>query len=289
MSFSRRREGFVLFIVLVIVATVAVFLFSLFFVSNLNLKKTEDFKDYTIAYHAAVSATKIALKFLEQDRNGFDGEGDDWASPFSYNYRGIFVSLKISDECGKLNVNRLTDPLIYRMGERLMENLEMEDIIPAVKDWIDSDDYPEDGGAESFYYEAFGYKPSNTAMRSIYELLYVKGVDEKTFKKLKNFLTVYGDGKINVNSAPKEVLLSLGDDMNEEAVNSIIQNRPIKDIAVLKTLPGFDEGLYFKIKPRITNRCEFFRIEASASYGDVTVTIEAYSDRSRILEWKVEQ
>ncbi len=289
MSSSNRERGFVLFIVLVITATVSIFLFSLFFISNMNLKKTENFRNYTVAYHAAISAVKIALGFLKQDSNGFDGEGDDWSIPFNYSYRGIFVSIQIKDECGKLNVNHITNPLIFKIGKRLTENLEMEDLIPAIKDWIDRDDHPEEGGAESYYYEAFGYRPSNAPLRSVYELLYIKGINKKNFKKLRSYFTIYGNGRININSAPKELLLALDEEMNEEAVDSIIQNRPIRSISVLKTLPGFDEELYFKIKPRITNRCDYFRIDASASYGDVTVTVEAYSDRNKILEWKVVQ
>jgi general secretion pathway protein K len=289
LSSSGSRKGFVLFLVLVMVSVTASFLFSLYYLSTLNFKRTEDFRDYTVAYHAAVSAVKLALYFLRNDRNGFDGVGDDWASPFSYNYRGISVSIRIEDECGKLNVNNLVNNRWHGIAKRLLENLELNpDLADAIRDWVDSDDEVFENGAESFYYEGLGYRPSNSPMKSIYELLYVKGVDERLFKRLKNYLTVYGR-KINVNSAPKEVLLALSPRMGEDAVLSIIENRPIKDLTKLKELPGFDEELYFEIKPLITVRCNYFHIEATASYGDTTATVEAFTDRYRVLEWKVVQ
>ncbi|ADY73964.1 hypothetical protein Dester_1332 [Desulfurobacterium thermolithotrophum DSM 11699] len=282
------RKGFVLFLVLIMIAVISSFLFSIYFLSTRSISRSESFRDYMVAYHAAVSAVKIGLETLKKDNNGYDGEGDDWSNPLVYNYRGIFLSVKISDECGKLNVNKLIVPIYYKMAKRLFKNLELNtDIVAAIKDWIDSDDIVTESGAESYYYEGKGYKPSNKVMKSLYELLYVRGINNSNFKKLSRYLTVYGDGKINVNSAPKELLLSLSEDMDEPAVDSIIENRPIKKLEDLKKLPEFTDELYFSIKPMITNRCDYFKIEVTASYGDSTVNIEAFTDRRNILEWKV--
>ena len=271
------------------VSVTASFLFSLYYLTTRNFKRTEDFRDYTVAYHAAVSAVKIALYFLRNDNNGFDGVGDEWASPFYYNYRGISVSVRVEDECGKVNVNKLVNNRWHAIAERLFENLGLNpDLADSIRDWVDRDDEVFENGAESFYYGGLSYRPSNAPMKSVYELLYVKGIGEKVFKKLKKYLTVYGD-KVNVNSAPKEVLLALSPNMNEDAVDSIIESRPIKNLGKLKELPGFDEELYFEIRPLITEKCNYFRIEATASYGDTTATVEAFTDRHRVLEWKVVQ
>ncbi len=288
MSSSKSREGFVLFLILVMVAVVTSFLFSVYFLSTKSVSKSESFRDYLVAYHAAVSAIKIGLNYLKDDNNGYDGKGDDWYEPIVYNYRGIFLSVRITDECGKFNVNKLYNTLYYKMAVRLFENLELNtDIAATLKDWIDSDDRVTDNGAESYYYEGLGYKPSNRALKSLFEILYVKGIDENTFKRLLNYLTVYGSGKVNVNSASKELLLALSEQMDETAVDSIIENRPIKKIEDIKNLPGFTEELYFLIKPLITNRCDYFKMEVTASYGDSTVSLVAFTDRNRVLEWKV--
>ena len=287
MSSSQRRKGIVLFLVLSITAAVAAFLFSVFYLSNITYQKTEGLKDYATAYHAAVSAVKITLSYLRRDNNGFDGDGDSWAQPVVYNYRGIFISVRVSDECGKFNLNKLTNPVYYRIGKRLFEKIGEPEVVDAVKDWIDPDDVPSPFGAETDYYESLGYRPSNRSMRSLGELLYIKGISRKSYKKLEPFVTVYGSGKINVNSASKEVLLALSEKMSEEVADSIIEARPIKRLEVLKELPGIDEELYYEILPFITNRCNFFKITVTASYGSSTVSLLVYTTRNRVLEWKV--
>jgi general secretion pathway protein K len=284
----RSRRGIVLLIVLSMVAAVSAFLVSIFYLSSSNFKKTESLRDYTISYHAAVSAVKIALKFLREDNNGYDGVGDDWAKPISYNYSGIFVSINISDECGKLNVNRITNKRYYNVAKRLFQNLGVNgELLDCLKDWIDKDSTPSLYGAESYYYESLGYKPSNAPLKSLGEIYYVKGFSESVVKKLKKYLTVYGSGKINVNSAPKELLMSLSDRMTEEIADSIIEARPIKKLEDLKEIAGMDKELYYEILPLITNRCDFFEIDVTSSYGDSTSVVRAFTSRGKILEWKV--
>ncbi len=288
MSSSRRPKGFVLFIVLVITSALVSFLFSIYYLSQLSYNKTEGLKDYAVAYHGAVSAVKIALKFLREDKNGYDGEGDDWARPIVYNYRGISVSVSIEDECGKVNLNGLYDPRLFKVLKRLFKEIGVDPAIAdSIKDWVDRDNTPEPAGAEEDYYLGLGYRPTNGAMRSLGELLYVKGVNRKLYEKLKKYLTIYGSGKINVNSAPKEVLMALSERMSSEAADSIIEARPIQELEKLTQLPGISKELYFEIRPLITNRCNYFKIDVTASYGRATAQIRVFASRRRPLEWKV--
>jgi len=162
-------------------------------------------------------------------------------------------------------------------------------MIKTDKDWIDKDNIPTEDGVESFYYETLGYRPANAPMKSLSELYYIKGVNEKVFKMLEDYLTVYGNGKINVNSAPLELLLALSDEMDEETAKAVIEARPIRKLEDLMNLPGFTKELYFLIKPLITNKCNYFRIEVSASYQDSIVSLLAFSSRNKILEWIVLQ
>ena len=287
LSSLKRSEGFVLFIVLVIVALISSLLFSVYYLSQSSYKRAEEFKDYNVAYHAGVSAVKIALELLKEDSNSFDGEGDNWAKPFVYNYRGIFVSLRITDECGKLNVNKVTDERWLNLLRRLLEGLGVEpSLADAIKDWVDSDDEPEPSGAEAPSYT--GYAPSNAPMKTLGELYYVRGVTEELYKKLSRYLTVYGK-RINVNSATKELLLALSPHITPEVADSIIEARPIKEVSALLELPGVTKELYFEIRPLITTKCDYFKVAVTASYGEATAQIEAYTSRSRVLEWKVVQ
>ena len=289
-SFSENREGFVLFFVLVVIGVLAPILFSMYVLSSATYKKGNFLTNYVTAYHGAVSALKVALYYLKHDNNGFDGVGDDWYKPITYSYKGIGVSVIIRDECGKLNVNKLSSPLFFSISRRLFDELNLDEaVVDAIKDWVDKDSRVTGDGAESYYYQSLGYLPSNASMKSIYELYYVKGIDKKLFNKLSNYFTVYGDGRINVNSASKPVLMALSKDMTETAADSIIESRPITDLDKLQELPGIDKELYFEIRPLITNVCNYFKIDVVASYGDATAEIVAFTSRDKVLEWKVVQ
>jgi DNA uptake protein ComE-like DNA-binding protein len=55
------------------------------------------------------------------------------------------------------------------------------------------------------------------------EVLLVDGIDEKAFDEFKDFITVYSNGKVNINTAPKEVLVALG--LDESLAGAIVYFR----------------------------------------------------------------
>ena len=231
-----------------------------------NLREqAENFKDYLTAYHGSVSAVKVILKVLKDDKNDYDGEGDDWYGTKFYRYKDITISPYVVNGCGKININRLKDQRIYEIALRLSYETNIpSELIDRLK-------------------EAVSEGKRFSSLSQVYDFV----TDTEIPKTFSKYFTVYGSGKINVNSASKELLLALSEQMDETAVDSIIENRPIKKLEDIKNLPGFTEELYFLIKPLITNRCNYFKMEVTASYGDSTVSLVAFTDRNRVLEWKV--
>ena len=66
-------------------------------------------------------------------------------------------------------------------------------------------------GLDDGYYQALlsPYKCKHEKFSAIEELLLVKGIDQKIFNKIKNYITVFGDPAkfaVNINTAPKAVL-----------------------------------------------------------------------------------
>lgn len=86
-----------------------------------------------------------------------------------------------------------------------------ERVAAAVLDWRDADDRPRSGGGESFAYRARGLpaRPANRPFEGVHELRQVLGVTRALYDRLAPYLTVSSDGRINVNSAPAEVLSTL--------------------------------------------------------------------------------
>ena len=82
-----------------------------------------------------------------------------------------------------------------------------------MQDWIDEDTNTSPGGAESDYYQSQdpGYNTANSFLVSDTELRLLKDVDTETFKLLRKYFTALPEyAEINVNTAPIEVIQSLG-------------------------------------------------------------------------------
>lgn len=124
----------------------------------------------------------------------------------------------VEDEEGKININML-DPNVLSTFFQKVGGAEQElaDMIAySVVDWRDTDNslsHPE-YGAEDDYYEdlEIPYESKDEKFESIEELLLVRGMTPEIFEKVEPFVTVYGVGVVNINTAPREVLIGLGMD-----------------------------------------------------------------------------
>jgi general secretion pathway protein K len=197
-------------------------------------------------YEAANLSDGIRLRYVAQsgfyageallliDKNAFDALTEDWAKTemLTLKSEGLFdngsFSLLIEDEGGKISVNRLVSGSGYNAPVRdlLLRLLTGPDfhlsqerageIVNAIKDWIDADDEVTGTGAEGGYYAGLDrpYAAKNAPLDCIEELLMIKGVTRELFygtgdsPGLLMCLSVFGDGKININTAPKEMRLN---------------------------------------------------------------------------------
>jgi len=66
------------------------------------------------------------------------------------------------------------------------------------------------------------------------ELLYIRGMDIKTYKCLESILSVYGTGKIDINSASKSTLKVLG--FTEDEIEALLEARKEENIKDLDQL-----------------------------------------------------
>ncbi len=115
------------------------------------------------------------------------------------------------DEERKINLNKAPQEVLFRLFSQ--EGIvEAKQIAACVIDWRDKDSQITDAGAENTYYNSLKdpYSARNADLKSIYELLLVNGMTKKDFDVIKEYVTVYGGGAVNVNTASKEVLAALG-------------------------------------------------------------------------------
>ena len=137
---------------------------------------------------------------------------------FSGRVGTMFYSLAdFGDENSKLNVNYCQPDELRRLleTEAHLGAEEAERLAYAVKDFIDEDDHITkyfDKGSERFSYQLAGlaHAPKNRPLEFISELLLVRGMTAGIFEAIRPDVTVYGDDKVNVNTADAQVLTALG-------------------------------------------------------------------------------
>ena len=218
------------------------------------------------------------------------------------------------DEESLLPVNTATK----EMWERLLKALEIApDLHEAIMDWIDPDSNARFHGAEGPDYASLDrpYQPRNGKIPMLEELLLVKGMDHQILKKLEPFLTVHGDGKVNVNTTGGKVLEALG--LPPDLVEKILRYRRGLDelegtqddgvfrdasqipaiLATTEPISNSDRFALNNASGLLTVSSRFFRMHIQgASQSGIVTRVVVVAERfpksqgipSRIVSWKEE-
>ena len=134
-------------------------------------------------------------------------------------------TLDIIPEQARRNINLLDDEDWAEVLDQGGIPEEMwPDLIDCFDDWVDEGDEHRLNGAENddSFYEEKDYEVKNAAVDTVDELLLIKHFDKKIvyggppddendepYYGIAQLLTTWGDGKVNVNTASEEVLLTL--------------------------------------------------------------------------------
>ena len=141
--------------------------------------------------------------------------GDAGSFTVSYPFHDNRIFYGAQDEEGRVNINTASKDVIARLIVFVDQTVENYDEIAAnIIDWRDSDP----GNIRQHVdYSEEGYTRKGAAFDSLDEILLVKGVKDADqgllFDKIKGYITVYttaDSGKININTAPLQVLEALG-------------------------------------------------------------------------------
>ncbi|MBP7216785.1 MAG: general secretion pathway protein GspK, partial [Candidatus Omnitrophica bacterium] len=111
------------------------------------------------------------------------------------------------DEARKININTADLAVLTRLFQVTagIDASEATDLAASCIDWRDSDSdvvIPNAGAEDSYYMiQEFPYEAKDAGFEVLEELLLVKGMREDIFTKVKDYITMYGDGKVNINTA----------------------------------------------------------------------------------------
>ena len=292
---AAGEGGFALLSVLVIIAIITPLVVNQSYKTRVQITGAGYLADKIKSREIARSGLEAAILALKKDGKDYDSYLDEWGqfeelSAFSSTFfeEGSF-SGTITDEEGKLNINLLA-PENEKSEQltRLFEEIQVDtDILAGVMDWIDDDSEAELMGAEDYYYKSLQnpYNCKDGQMDNIYELRLIKGVTDEAFlgksgeKGLGDFVSVYGDRKVNINTAPYEVLRAL--DMTPALAREIIAYRetePIKNVLEIKEL--FGDDVYDALKLQIKVNSRFFSIRARGMVRDIYTDVHAFIERN---------
>jgi general secretion pathway protein K len=241
--------------------------------ARFTLISTAAMRDGITLSQMAASGVHVAMAMLIKDKSESNTDSllEDWADSSKITeilqetpFESGEISVKISDEMGKIQVNALVafpdknafnpaqlslwDRFLNYMGEeeQSQDDSEPTAIINSVKDWLDSgDDDATTGlsGAELEYYQSLEppYGPKNGPLTDLNELMLIKGISPELFygseekPGISQFMTVYGvagstdsfsyPGRININTAELPVLMALMPLESEDLVKGLVEFR----------------------------------------------------------------
>lgn len=267
------------------------------------------------SYYIARSTLGAMQGLFAMDDADVDSLQDVWAQelpPYSLDDEQINVIVTVEDQERFVNPNQLlsNNPDQEKDNkaffERLLKTLEIEpDYVNALMDWIDDDQERRIPlGADGMDYS--DYPAKNGKLDSVAELKLIKGFDEfyngrvsmdRAVPGLKDLLTVHSNGKININTAPKEILMSLDDEMNEGTVAELLRKREEEPISKLEDLvdsAGMTHDLIYRLKKYATVKSEHFKLNIRAeSYDerdsmDLIAVFKREKTKAKIVYWRAQ-
>ena len=259
---------------------------------------------------AGIAAARIALR-EDAKNNSHDTLDEVWSRPVPPIDLGEgTIRVFVEDEERKFNINRLILPNGHAPDDqrlavfrRLLEILEVDpSVADAVVDWLDKDDSPRVGGSESAYYQSlpYPYKAKNDLFDTVEELRLVRGITPAVFGKILPFVTVHSSGNVNLNTAPKQILMSLsaGQDaadageIGESAADEILQFRketPFQKVEEIGNVSSSLSDLYKRTRFRdlITVQGTAFHIRSTGELAGTVRTIDAVGIRAgNAIQWR---
>ncbi|HPE06781.1 MAG TPA: type II secretion system minor pseudopilin GspK [Smithellaceae bacterium] len=312
------HSGVALITVILIISILVAAALELNRLSRADIYSAANISDGVKLTYIAKSGFYGAAALLINSNNDYETLRDDWAHAevLSAQSKALFANgsfmVRIEDEKGKIPVNKLVTGgavnanikdmllLLLKQPEFDLNERKAAEIVDAIIDWIDENNEITGAGAESSYYASLAapYAAKNAPLDCIEELLMIRGITYELFAGtrekpgLGQYVTIYGTGAININTAPKMVLRALTPDITVELADKMDEYRRSKSnnlssVDWYKKVPGMES---ITIKPELIEmvKSNYFRIYSTGTADKVEQTISGVMQRSpfQIMSWR---
>jgi len=332
---NEYRKALVLIVVVYIIASLSMLAFALAFRSRIAIKEASLLIERLQQDQLALAACTQARSILAVDDQNVDYLAEPWSGqhkliPAEVADQPIYrddtpweVNWKLVDESAKINVNLASVDLLLGL-----ESLD-EAAAASILDWIDQDDIPNPDGAENNYYSSLesAYNCKNGPIDSMEELLLIKGISPQIYYgfdldgKITNLtetgaetakftngdsqngpvvlydlLTIYGNGRININTASRHVLDAIPL-LSDAAVSEIVSTQQsvtkrfssIADIQNSDSFTTADKLLLTQLAKFNSNHFQLLisiRKKGNSFWCKYVATIERQGKNTRVLSWQ---
>jgi general secretion pathway protein K len=301
----KGERGFALVLTLIITALLVALCVEFVNEVFVDTSARQGFTDGQQASMLAASGMEAAIKLMKYGQSfhpEYTSQADleQLAKLLNIEDEKGTIQVTAEDECGKLNLNPAwgdngTPIAPYsNFATRLVKNSGLStDLLDAVADWRDTNDEPNPAGGETAYYGTLKppYTARNGKLSTVEELRLVKGIDAAAFKKLRPNVTVYDVcSKVNINTAPEEVIASLADDMTTVLAKSVVDYRktqPFKNVSDLKNVTGMSGKIFQELNLYIDVKGFAYRIHSEARVNETVRYMESVvNSGGQILYWR---
>ncbi len=303
----RRQSGAALVVALLVFAICAALVvamqseYQLFFQRSENNFVGEQSYAYLRAAEDIASLVLVMDYDADSSRDLYrDDLNEIWASdeptPFAPE-TGVMLFALVEDLQGRFNLNNLSGEgsagagdslqaqrftpaqqqfirLLQCFEEPLLSEQEAIVITESIRDWLDSDSNARLYGAEDEYYFARepAYRAANRSMASVSELRAIANVSPELYLALAPLVTVWPEqgGKLNIHTAPLEVLRSLNADndlapLDEALARDMMMGRedaPYSDVSAFLDQTVFDDREVEGLRSLLGESSSWFLLDA---------------------------
>lgn len=191
-----------------------------------GLQLARSIRGRTLGLHLARVGVERSIALVAQDTNAWDDLTEDWAAsqgdlvnvPWEVGEYTVVaseaadgtMSTGMRDEERRININQVDQSILQALfaWQGGLSSDDASSLAACVVDWRDRDEDVLTGGAENAYYQSLGDRVTchNGEFQSLYELLWVKGMTDDIMARVEPYITIYGSGKVNLNTADPVVL-----------------------------------------------------------------------------------
>ena len=273
---------------------------------DIETYESEGLTDEEIEESRESSSTKRA--FLDFDGDFSAGIADEDSRIFL----GSFAAKTYAELLEDPTALQLYALMSGEENEQFFHDIDVDrwELIANLADWIDEDGVRlYRGGTEDSLYDDLDddYLSKNASFDTLDEVRLVDGWHrDDIWERFGDKVTIYGGGKVNVNTASNEVMFAVlkafmdplpADSYVQDVMIKIGEYRELSNFTEAAGFVSFLESIAVKVKTSmvsaISTQSTVFRVDSTGVVGDANVTIEAVIDFSsdaagKIVYWSVQ-